>query len=157
EALPYKAPSGMLYDSGDFTTVLDKALAAADWNGFERRRQESKARGRLRGRGIGNYLEVTAPASKEMGGIRFEADGTVTMITGTLDYGQGHASPLAQVIVDRLGIPFERLRLLQGDSDQLVVGGGTGGSRSAMASGSALVQASRQVIERGKEIAGFVL
>ncbi len=157
EAMPYKASSGMLYDSGEFTTVLDKALAAADWSGFERRRRESEAKGRLRGRGIGSYLEVTAPPSKEMGGIRFEPDGTVTMITGTLDYGQGHASPLAQVIVEKLGIPFERLRLLQGDSDQLIVGGGTGGSRSAMASGTALVEASEQVIARGKEIAGFVL
>ena len=157
EAIPFKASSGMLYDSGEFTQVLDKALALADWQGFERRKAESRARGKLRGRGIGSYLEVTAPAGKEMGGLRFEADGTVTMITGTLDYGQGHGSPLAQVVVDRLGIPFERLRLLQGDSDELVVGGGTGGSRSAMASGSALVEASQEVIKRGKEIAGFVL
>jgi carbon-monoxide dehydrogenase large subunit len=86
-ALPFKAASGMNYDSGDFATVLDKALVAADWNGFEARRRQSEARGRLRGRGIGSYLEVTAPAGKEMGGIRFEVDGTVTMITGTLDYG----------------------------------------------------------------------
>ncbi len=157
EAMPYKAPSAMLYDSGEFTAVLDKALALADWRGFDRRKAESRVRGKLRGRGIGSYLEVTAPPGKEMGGLRFEADGTVTMITGTLDYGQGHGSPLAQVIVDRLGIPFERLRLLQGDSDQLVVGGGTGGSRTAMASGSALVEASHQVIQRGKEIAGIVL
>jgi carbon-monoxide dehydrogenase large subunit len=79
------------------------------------------------------------------------------MITGTLDYGQGHASPFAQVVVDQLGIPFERLRLVQGDSDQLIAGGGTGGSRSAMSSGTALVEASRQVIARGKELAAFVL
>jgi carbon-monoxide dehydrogenase large subunit len=157
EAMPYKAPSAMLYDSGEFTAVLEKALALADWDGFDKRQAQSRARGLLRGRGIGAYLEVTAPPGKEMGGLRFEADGTVTMITGTLDYGQGHASPLAQVIVDQLSIPFERLHLLQGDSDQLVVGGGTGGSRTAMSSGSALVEASRQVIQRGKEIAGFVL
>ncbi|HUH85136.1 MAG TPA: xanthine dehydrogenase family protein molybdopterin-binding subunit [Stellaceae bacterium] len=157
EAMPYKAPSAMLYDSGEFKTVLEKALALADWQGFERRKLESRAKGLLRGRGIGSYLEVTAPPGKEMGGLRFESDGTVTMITGTLDYGQGHWSPLAQVIVARLGIPFERLRLIQGDSDQLVVGGGTGGSRSAMASGQALVEASQEVIKRGKELAGFVL
>ncbi len=65
-----------------------------------------------------------------MGGIRFESDGTVTIVTGTLDYGQGHASPFAQVLCDRLGVPFEKVRLLQGDSDQLIAGGGTGGSRS---------------------------
>jgi aerobic carbon-monoxide dehydrogenase large subunit len=157
EAMPYKAASGMLYDSGEFTAVLDKALVAADWESFPRRKAESERRGKLRGRGIGSYLEVTAPPSKEMGGMRFESDGSVTMITGTLDYGQGHASPLAQVVVDRLGIPFERLRLLQGDSDALIVGGGTGGSRSAMASGTALVEASAEVVKRGREIAGFVL
>jgi aerobic carbon-monoxide dehydrogenase large subunit len=156
-AMPYKAPSGMLYDSGEFTAVLDKALAAADWGGFARRKQESAARGRLRGRGIGSYLEVTAPPSKEMGGIRFEADGRVTMISGTLDYGQGHASPFAQVLVDRLGLPFERLDLLQGDSDELTAGGGTGGSRSMLVAGQAFVEASEQVIAKGKEIAAHVL
>ncbi len=157
DAMPYKAASGMGYDSGEFAAVLDKALALADWQGFSQRQQQSRANGKLRGRGIGSYLEVTAPPSKEMGGVRFEADGTVTMITGTLDYGQGHASPLAQVLVDRLGIPFDRIRLLQGDSDALLVGGGTGGSRTMMASGTAMVEASAQVIARGKEIAGFVM
>jgi carbon-monoxide dehydrogenase large subunit len=156
-AMPYKAPSGMLYDSGEFTAVLDKALAAADWDGFARRKRDSAAKGRLRGRGVGSYLEVTAPPSKEMGGIRFDSDGGVTMITGTLDYGQGHASPFAQVLVDRLGLPFDRIRLLQGDSDELIAGGGTGGSRSMIASGQALVEASEQVIAKGKEIAAFVL
>jgi aerobic carbon-monoxide dehydrogenase large subunit len=157
EEMPFKAASGMSYDSGEFTAVLDEALLLADWNGFPARREQSRARGKLRGRGLGSYLEVTAPPSKEMGGIRFEADGSVTIITGTLDYGQGHGSPFAQVLVDRLGIPFERIRLLQGDSDALAAGGGTGGSRSIMASGTAIVEASEQVITRGKEVAGFVL
>ena len=157
EQIPYKAPSDMVYDSGNFPAVLERAVKAADWAGFETRRQQSKARGRLRGRGIGQFLEVTAPPAKEMGGIRFEADGTVTLITGTLDYGQGHAAAFAQVLSSQLGIPFERIRLLQGDSDELVVGGGTGGSRSAMSSGTAIVKASEQVIERGKQIAGHVL
>ncbi len=157
DAMPYKAPSAMNYDSGEFTAVLDDALRLVDWDGFARRREQSRASGRLRGRGIGSYLEVTAPPSKEMGGIRFDPDGGVTMITGTLDYGQGHASPLAQVLVQRLGIPFARIRLLQGDSDALIAGGGTGGSRTMMASGTALVEASEQVIARGREIAGFVL
>jgi carbon-monoxide dehydrogenase large subunit len=157
EEMPYKTPAGTLYDSGDFTTVLDRALDAADWSGFAGRREESAARGRLRGRGIGHYLEVTAPPMKEMGGIRFETDGTVTIITGTLDYGQGHASPFAQILTSRLGIPFERIRLLQGDSDELIAGGGTGGSKSVMASGAAIIEASEKVVERGKEIASAVL
>ncbi len=155
--MPYKGPSGMLYDSGEFPAVLDRALAEADWDGFPARRRESEARGKLRGRGIGQYLEVTGPPSQEMGGIRFEADGTVTLITGTLDYGQGHAAPFAQVLSDRLGIPFERIRLLQGDSDQLIAGGGTGGSKSMMASGSAIVEASALCIEQGLSVAADVL
>jgi carbon-monoxide dehydrogenase large subunit len=157
EQLPYAAPSGMTYDSGDFTALLDRALATADWAGYEKRAAESRGRGRLRGRGVGSYLEVTAPANKEMGGIRFEADGTVTIITGTLDYGQGHATPFAQVLSQRLGIPFDKIRLMQGDSDLLVAGGGTGGSRSAMNSGNAIAQASDKVIANGKALASFVL
>src|SRR5260221_1842300 len=156
-ASPHKPPSGMLYDSGEFTAVLDKAVAAADLDGFAQPKRDRAARGKPRGRGVGSYLEVTAPPSKEMGGIRFDADGGVTMITGTLDYGQGHASPFAQVLVDRLGLPFDRIRLLQGDSDALIAGGGTGGSRSMIVSGQALVEASEQVVAKGKEIAAFVL
>lgn len=155
--MPYKAPSGMNYDSGEFTTILDKALQAADWDGFEKRRAESTARGKLRGRGIGQYLEVTGPPAKEYGGIRFEADGTVTMLSGTLDYGQGHASPFAQVLSEQTGIPFERLRLLQGDSDQLKVGGGTGGSKSALVASQAFLEAGDKLIEQGKQIAAHVM
>ncbi|MDP1966359.1 MAG: xanthine dehydrogenase family protein molybdopterin-binding subunit, partial [Reyranella sp.] len=157
EQMPYKAPSGMNYDSGEFTSVLDKALLVSDWNGFEARKAESAARNRLRGRGIGSYLEVTGPPSKEYGGIRFEADGTVTMLSGTLDYGQGHASPFAQVVSEQTGIPFERLRLLQGDSDQLKVGGGTGGSKSALVASQAFLEAGDILIAQGKNIAAHVL
>ncbi len=157
EEMPYSAPSGMVYDSGDFTNLLGKALAAADWDGFPKRKAESKAKGKLRGRGIGDYLEVTAPQGKEMGGLRFEANGDVTIVTGTLDYGQGHWSPFAQVLVDKLGIPFEKIKLHQNDSDQLIAGGGTGGSRSAMASGGAIIEAGDKVIENGKQIAAHVL
>jgi carbon-monoxide dehydrogenase large subunit len=157
DQMPYKAPSGMNYDSGEFTAVLDKALKAADWEGFAARKAESAARNKLRGRGIGSYLEVTGPPSKEYGGIRFEEDGTVTMLSGTLDYGQGHATPFAQVLAAHVGIPFERLRLLQGDSDQLKVGGGTGGSRSALVASQAFLEAGDKLIEQGKQIAAHVL
>jgi carbon-monoxide dehydrogenase large subunit len=155
--IPFDAASDMKYDSGDFPGVFKDALEAADVKGFAARKRESKKRGKLRGLGIGTYLEVTAPPNKEMGGIRFEADGTVTMITGTLDYGQGHATPFAQVLSAKLGIPFERIRLLQGDSDELITGGGTGGSRSITATGMALVEASAKVIDQGKAIASHVL
>ena len=155
--IPYSAPSSMVYDSGDFRAVLDKALMAADWDGFPARQARSRAKGKLRGRGLASFLEVTAPQNKEMSGLRFEADGTVTFITGTLDYGQGHASPFAQVLHDKLGIPFDRIRLLQGDSDEMLAGGGTGGSRSAMNSSAAAIAAGDTAIDNGKKIASVVL
>jgi carbon-monoxide dehydrogenase large subunit len=155
--IPWKSAAGTTYDSGDFPAVLRQALEASDWKGFNKRKRESKKRGRVRGIGVGCYLEVTAPANKEMGGISFDADGGVTIRTGTLDYGQGHATPFAQVLSDRLGVPFDKVRILQGDSDELVAGGGTGGSRSMMNSGQAIVEASAKVIEQGKQIASHAL
>ena len=155
--IPYSASSGMKYDSGDFPAVFERAVEVADVKGFKQRKRESKKRGKLRGLGIGSYLEVTAPPNKEMGGIRFEPNGDVTIITGTLDYGQGHAAPFAQVLTERLGVPFERIKLHQGDSDELLAGGGTGGSRSMYASGTAILEGADEVIKKGKQIAGFVL
>ena len=157
DAMPYKSPNGTTYDSGEFSALLDKAVKLADWDGFPARKAESRARGRLRGRGISDYLELTGPPGREMGGIRFEPNGDVTIITGTLDYGQGHASPFAQVLASRLGIPFRRIRLLQGDSDELIAGGGTGGSKSMIVSGNAIIGASEKVIDAGREIAAHVL
>jgi aerobic carbon-monoxide dehydrogenase large subunit len=155
--MPFKAASGMEYDCGDFPGVFKDALARADVKGFKRRKRESKRAGRLRGLGLACYVETTAAMTTEQGAIRFNADGTVTIVTGTLDYGQGHASAFAQVLTEKLGIPFDRIRLVQGDSDQLVTGGGTGGSRSAMLSGTAIAQAADKVIAIGKQIAAHVL
>ena len=157
EAMPYRSPNGTTYDSGDFTNLLNQAVGLADWHNFPQRKAESRARGKLRGRGISDYLELTGPPGREMGGIRFEANGDVTIVTGTLDYGQGHWTPFAQVLAARLGIPFRRIRLLQGDSDALIAGGGTGGSKSLIVSGNAIVGAADKVIERGRQIAAHVL
>ncbi len=157
EEMPYKTASGTTYDSGEFSALLDKALDLADVKGFAARKEESKKKGLLRGLGIGDYLEVTAPPMNEMGGLRFEDNGDVTIITGTLDYGQGHWSAFAQVLTTKLGIPFHKIKLKQGDSDLLIAGGGTGGSKSIMASGAAIMEASDKVIEKGKEIAGVAL
>jgi aerobic carbon-monoxide dehydrogenase large subunit len=155
--MPYKTASGTTYDSGEFSALLDKALKLADVAGFAARKAESAARGRLRGLGIGDYLEVTAPPTKEQGGLRFEPNGDVTIITGTLDYGQGHWSAFAHVLTEKLGIPFDRIKLIQGDSDLLIAGGGTGGSKSIMASGAAIIEASDKVIDKGRQIAGVAL
>jgi len=155
--LPFKSASEMTYDCGDFLGVLKKALEAADYAGFNKRKRESKKSGLLRGLGIGCYLEVTAAPGKELGAIHFEADGTVTIITGTLDFGMGHATTYAQILSDLLGVPFDRIRIVEGDSDRMAFGGGSGGSRSVMFVSTALSESATIVIDRGKQIASHVL
>jgi carbon-monoxide dehydrogenase large subunit len=155
--LPFKAASGMTYDSGDFLGVLKQALQMADYAGFKKRKRESKKAGKLRGFGVGCYLEVTAGGGKELGAIHFETDGTVTIITGTMDFGMGHATTYAQMLSNMLGVPFDRVRVVEGDSDRMAYGNGSGGSRSVMFTGAALTESSKIVIARGKEIASHVL
>ena len=115
--MPFEASSGVTYDSGDFQGVFNKAVEISDQANFAKRKKESRKRGKLRGIAIGSYLEVTAPPGVELGKIVFENDGSVRLITGTLDYGQGHATPFAQVLSEQLGVPFEKIKLEQGDSD----------------------------------------
>lgn len=155
--MPFPASSGVTYDSGDFQAVFNKALEISDHENFAKRKKESRKAGKLRGIAVGSYLEVTAPPSPELGKIVFDPDGTVQLITGTLDYGQGHATPFAQVLRAQLGVPFERVKLVQGDSDIVHAGNGTGGSRSITASGMAIVEASKLVIEKGKRAAAHML
>jgi aerobic carbon-monoxide dehydrogenase large subunit len=119
DAMPWKAPNGTTYDSGNFTKSVEQSSGACRLGRLCGRKAKSRARGRPRGRDISDYLELTGPSGRETGGIRFESDDAITIITGTLDYGQGNASPFAQVLSTRLGIPF---------SDALIVGSGTGGS-----------------------------
>jgi aerobic carbon-monoxide dehydrogenase large subunit len=155
--IPFNASSGMVYDSGDFQGVFEKALEISDHANFAKRKKESRKRGKLRGIAVGSYLEVTAPPNVELGKIVFENDGSVKIITGTLDYGQGHATPFAQVLSSQLGVPFDRIKLEQGDSDLVHTGNGTGGSRSITASGMAIVEASKLVIEKGKRAAAHLM
>ncbi|MFV0279726.1 MAG: xanthine dehydrogenase family protein molybdopterin-binding subunit, partial [Rhodoblastus sp.] len=157
DELPFTTAAGSIYDSGEFSALLDAALEAADYKGFAARKAESARNGKLRGLGVGQYLEITAPPTNELGEIIFEENGGVTIRTGTLDFGQGHATTFAQILVSKLGMPFECIRLVQGDSDQIRIGGGTGGSKSTMASGAAFIEASEQVIERGKRAAAHLL
>ena len=155
--LPFAAASGVTYDCGDFLGVLKQALDMADYAGFKKRKRDSKKNGMLRGFGVGCYLEVTAGGGKELGAIHFDADGMVTVISGTMDFGMGHATTYAQMLTDMLGIPFDRIRLVEGDSDRMAYGNGSGGSRSVMFAGTALSESSAMVIERGKQIASHVL
>src|SRR3979411_2038337 len=125
--MPFAASSGVTYDSGDFQGVFNKALEISDHANFAKRRKERRKRGKLRGIAVGSYLEVTAPPGVELGKIVFGEDGSVRLITGTLDYGQGHATPFAQVLSAPLGVPFDKIKLEQGDSDVVHTGTGTGG------------------------------
>jgi len=155
--LPFAAASGVTYDSGDFAGVFNKALEVSDHANFAKRKKESRRCGKLRGIAVGSYLEVTAPPSGELGKITFEPDGTVKLTTGTLDYGQGHATPFAQVLSAQLGVPFEKITLEQNDSDLVRFGNGTGGSRSITATGTAIVESAALVVAKGKQAAAHFL
>jgi aerobic carbon-monoxide dehydrogenase large subunit len=155
--MPFTSASGVTYDSGDFQGVLTKALEVSDYANFAKRKKESRKRGLLRGIAVGSYLEVTAPPSGELGKITFEPDGSVKLTTGTLDYGQGHATPFAQVLSAQLGVPFEKVTLEQNDSDLVRFGNGTGGSRSITATGTAIVESAALVIAKGKQAAAHLM
>ncbi|HZA65768.1 MAG TPA: xanthine dehydrogenase family protein molybdopterin-binding subunit [Geminicoccaceae bacterium] len=152
-AMPFKTAAGEVYDSGDFARVLDAALEEADWRGFAKRRAAAEARGLRRGIGMSYYIESTMGDPQEAAKISFEEDGTVSVAVGTQSNGQGHETAYMQLLNDRLGIPFDKIRIVQGDTAKLKWGGGTGGSRSLTAEGMAIRDASDMVIERGKMFA----
>lgn len=157
EAMPYKTATGSAYDSGEFAAVLGKALAAADWNGFAKRKAEAKKRGRLYGRGIGCYIESAGGQPLEYAKLRAEPDGGVTVLVGTHNHGQGHETSYAQLVSERLGVPFESVRVRFGDTALVEKGAGTHGSRSMRMAGSAMLGAAKVLIAKGTEIASHLL
>ncbi len=156
-AMPHKTPVGKTYDSGDFQKVLDAALAKMDWAGFPARRAESARRGRRRGIGMAYYLEATGGAPTERAEIRFADDGFVDVYVGTQSTGQGHETAYVMLTADRLGIDGEKIRIRQGDTDTIPVGGGTGGARSLYSEGTAILATAATVIERGRKAASEAL
>jgi carbon-monoxide dehydrogenase large subunit len=156
DAFPYRTHLGDVYDAGDFARMMDHALAAADWGGFESRRLESRRRGKLRGRGLSVYLEWTGAIPTETVDIEVGADGMVTVFSGTQAMGQGLETSYAQLVHEVLGVPIENIRIVQGDTDR-ANGVGSVGSRSAFVGGSAVVAAGREVIARGRELAAEAL
>jgi aerobic carbon-monoxide dehydrogenase large subunit len=157
-AIPYRSPSGKLYDSGEFEAVMDKALRLADWNGFSARAKASKKRGLIRGLGIANFLECVGGSWQESSFIRFGDDGRVRLVVCTQSHGQGHETSFPQVVADRLGIPHHIIDLCQGDSYDLPkLGFATIGSRSAIMAGSALANTCELVIEKGRKAASQIL
>jgi carbon-monoxide dehydrogenase large subunit len=157
DAMPYQTPMIVKYDSGNFPLNLDAALQAADHAGFAARRAEARRRGKLSGIGIAYYMEVTANMPQEKADIRFLADGRVQMGVGSGPSGQGHETAFAQILEDRLGLPFDGIDFLFGDSDRLTQGGGTGGAKTLMLAGTALVDAAEKIIAKGKRLAGHFL
>ena len=157
EAMPFKTSLTFTYDSGEFEKGMDMALKLADVAGFPKRRAESKKRGMLRGLGISNTIERAAAAGFEGAEIRFDRSGTVTMLSGSINQGQGHETVLKQIVADRLGIHPNDIEYLQGDTDKVFFGEGTGGSRSATMSGSAFHNASDKIVGKAKIIAAHNL
>lgn len=156
-AMPYRSAMGQMYDSGDFGRVLDAALAKMDWDGFPARRAAAAAKGKRRGLGLAYYLEATGGDPTERAEIRFAEDGFVDVYVGTQSTGQGHETAYVMLTADRLGIDGDKIRIRQGDTDTIPVGGGTGGARSLYSEGTAILATTDSVIEKGRDAAAEVL
>ncbi|MBL8386588.1 MAG: xanthine dehydrogenase family protein, partial [Burkholderiales bacterium] len=156
-AMPWRNALGTTYDSGDFPRIVAQACAASGWDGFGARRQASERAGRLRGIGMACYVESTGGARAERAEVRFDGDGGVAVLVGTQASGQGHATAYRALAAARLGVPAAAVRVVQGDSDQVAAGGGTGGSRSLSTQGNALVAALDAALERARRAAAAYL
>jgi carbon-monoxide dehydrogenase large subunit len=155
--MPMTNAFGNTVDSGAFVETFDRALAAADVDGFPARRKRSEARGLLRGLGFAYHIKATGGSPHENVDIRFEADRTVSLITGTQTIGQGHETTFPQILADRLGLPNERIRLVQGDTDAIPLGGGHGSSRATYMGGTAICRAADEIVAKGTRIAADAL
>jgi carbon-monoxide dehydrogenase large subunit len=156
EQMPYRTAAGSTYDSGDFARNLEDALTASKWAGFADRRAEAEARGRLRGIGLSCYVEICG-FDEEEATLRCVGDGSVELLIGTQSTGQGHETAYAQIVADNLDVPFESVRVAQGDTDLIPFGGGTSGSRSLPVGGPAVKAACAALIARGEELARQLL
>ena len=157
EAMPHETCMGEVYDSGDFPRNLGDALIKAEWDGFAARRLESEARGRLRGIGLAAYIESCGGGKNEMAEIRVDGNGQVSLLIGSQDNGQGHPTAYAQIVSEHLGLPLHHIRLVQGDTDVVAYGTGTGFSRSVTVGGVAVDRAAAQVADRCRLIAAHML
>ena len=157
KALPYTTPTGKVYDSGDFAATLARAQALADWDGFGKRLREAKRAGKLRGIGIGTYIEACGGNGPETAHVMLDRDGGITVLIGTQSSGQGHATSYAQLVAERLDIPPERVRVVQGDTAAIPTGAGTGGSSSIPVGGVSVDRASKTLAENLKELAAEAL
>jgi len=155
DKFPYRIAAGFEYDCGDFAGVMEKALKAADWIGFEQRKSEAKRRGRLRGRGMATYIEATGAgfAPQDQVELRWNAEGGVTIYAPTHNHGQGHETVFAELVSRELGIPMEKIGLRTAGPEFYITGNATGGSRSGAAVGSVIMLAAREVVKKGMALA----
>jgi carbon-monoxide dehydrogenase large subunit len=152
-SFPYKNTQGLVYDSGDYAATQARALQLADWKGFEERRKEARSRGRYRGIGLGNYIELNTGAPRERAEIAVQREGRVDVVLGTISSGQGHETSFAQLIAEWLGVELAQVRLLAGDTDVAPVGGGTHSGRSMRMGAVVLSFACKEIVEKGKQAA----
>ncbi|AXS41258.1 xanthine dehydrogenase family protein molybdopterin-binding subunit [Breoghania sp. L-A4] len=153
DALPYTTQTGRMYDTGDFAGHMTQAMKVADWAGFDGRVKEAAGRGKYRGIGMSTYIEACAFAGSEEANLLLSGDGTVSLMIGTQSNGQGHATAYGQLVAEYLGIDLEHIEVIQGDTDRVRTGGGTGGSRSIPIGLPSVNEASKTLVEQIKKLA----
>jgi carbon-monoxide dehydrogenase large subunit len=156
-AMPYRNPFGLVYDSGDYAAAQDRVLALADWAGFEARRAEARRRGRYRGIGLGNYIELNTGVPRERAEIRVLPEGRIDVVLGTLSAGQGHETSFAQLMAEWFDVELAQVRLITGDTDVAPVGGGSHSGRSMRMGAVVMARASDEIVAKGKQIAAGLL
>jgi aerobic carbon-monoxide dehydrogenase large subunit len=155
--LPYKNPFGVEYDNGDYIGGMDWALRLGDWAGFKRRRAEAKKRGKYRGIGVGNYVDISSGVPREKAEITVSPDGFVELVIGIVSQGQGHETSFAQLVTEWLGVPIESVRFVSGDTDRVTVGGGAHSGRGMRLGSIVIKKSSDGIIEKGMSIAEHLL
>ncbi len=157
DLIPYKTGLVFEYDSGNFLDNLNKALSYSDYEDFNLRREESERKNKLRGFGIANVIERSAAMGEENAKLKVNSKGQIDLFVGTHSHGQGHETVFKQIVSEKLGVKMDDISFYQGDTDLILKGFGTFGSRSVSLAGSAIIEASRKIIYKGKEIAGSIL
>jgi carbon-monoxide dehydrogenase large subunit len=156
-AQPYTNPLGLTYDSGRYAEAMERALALADWQGFAARRATARRRGKRRGIGVANYVEVTSGAPRERTEITVRPDRTVELVMGTMASGQGHETSFAQLVTEWLGVPFESIVYVAHDTARVKAGGGSHSGRSMKLATTVVGKATDAIIDKGRKIAGHLL
>lgn len=156
-AMPYTNPFGMIYDSGKYHEVMERALALADWDGFQARRAEARRRGLYRGIGVANYVDTATGAPRERAEITVLPEGVVELVIGTVSNGQGHETSFAQLIHEWLGVPFDSVRLVTGDTARVSVGGGSHSGRALRMGSVVMMDAAKEIIAKGLARASLLL